>query len=259
MAFQSGTQIRPELANADLSGFQRAAEINAQMLAQLGQDIGRAVQGYREGKIKKERSEQRQFVIGGILEDQGVDITTEDGQGLVKALSKNEDLFNTYQNVQMNQAKLDVMKQPIESKKIGGFEVLTKGGKFLQARSGDKPMTPKEKAELNLIQERTEALKNKPTLKPSELLKLLESEVDGVTLSGYLDELRQTKEISEGKLHQKGFFNLDEKQVTAFDNMIRSFPQLLPDDMPDAVKKYYGVEGGNTMDVDGITIEVIPE
>jgi len=41
--------------------------------------------------------------------------------------------------------------------------------------------------------------------------------------------------------------------------MIRSFPQLLPDDMPDAVKKYYGVGGGNTMDVDGITIEVIPE
>ena len=40
MAFQSGTQIRPELANADLSGFQRAAEIQGQMVAQLGQDIG---------------------------------------------------------------------------------------------------------------------------------------------------------------------------------------------------------------------------
>jgi hypothetical protein len=50
MAFQSGTQIRPELANADLSGFQRAAEINAQMLAQLGQDIGEGIQSYRKNK-----------------------------------------------------------------------------------------------------------------------------------------------------------------------------------------------------------------
>lgn len=50
MAFQSGTQIRPELANADLSGFQRAAEINAQMLAQLGQDIGEGIQSYQKNK-----------------------------------------------------------------------------------------------------------------------------------------------------------------------------------------------------------------
>ncbi len=118
MAFQSGTQIRPELANADLSGFQRAAEINAQMLAQLGQDIGRAIQGYREGKIKKKRGEQRQFVVGELLKDQGVDITTEDGQGLVKALSKNEDLFNTYQNVQMNQAKLQSIEQDKKDQEI---------------------------------------------------------------------------------------------------------------------------------------------
>jgi hypothetical protein len=50
MAFQLGTQIRPELANADLSGFQRAAEINAQMLAQLGQDIGEGIQSYQKNK-----------------------------------------------------------------------------------------------------------------------------------------------------------------------------------------------------------------
>lgn len=50
MAFQSGTQIRPELANADLSGFQRAAEINAQMLSQLGQDISEGIQSYQKNK-----------------------------------------------------------------------------------------------------------------------------------------------------------------------------------------------------------------
>jgi len=118
MAFQSGTQIRPELANADLSGFQRAAEIQGQMIAQLGQDIGRAIQGYREGKIKKERSEQRQFAVKGILDKMGVDTTTEDGQGLVKALSKNEDLFNLYQNVEINQAKLDSIKQDKKDQEV---------------------------------------------------------------------------------------------------------------------------------------------
>jgi hypothetical protein len=53
MAFQSGTQIRPELANADLSGFQRAAEINAQMLSQLGQDIGGAIKAHA---VKKQEA-----------------------------------------------------------------------------------------------------------------------------------------------------------------------------------------------------------
>ncbi len=111
MAFQSGTQIRPELANADLSGFQRAAEIQGQMVAQLGQDIGRAVQGYREGKIKKERSEQRQFAVKGILNEMGVDTTTKDGEGIAKALSNNPDLFDKYEQTQMNQIKLDSIKQ----------------------------------------------------------------------------------------------------------------------------------------------------
>jgi len=111
MAFQSGTQIRPELANADLSGFQRAAEIQGQMVAQLGQDIGKAVQGYREGKIKKERSEQRQFAVKGILNEMGVDTTTKDGEGIAKALSNNPDLFDKYEQTQMNQIKLDSIKQ----------------------------------------------------------------------------------------------------------------------------------------------------
>jgi len=111
MAFQSGTQIRPELANADLSGFQRAAEIQGQMVAQLGQDIGRAVQGYREGKIKKERSEQRQFAVKSILNEMGVDTTTKDGEGIAKALSNNPDLFDKYEQTQMNQIKLDSIKQ----------------------------------------------------------------------------------------------------------------------------------------------------
>ncbi len=51
MAFQTGTTIRPELATADFSGFARAAEIQANSLAQLGATIGSAI---RKHKAKKE-------------------------------------------------------------------------------------------------------------------------------------------------------------------------------------------------------------
>ena len=53
MAFQVGSQIRPELGNADYSGFARAAEIQANTLAQLGSAIGGAIQDHQAKKAKK--------------------------------------------------------------------------------------------------------------------------------------------------------------------------------------------------------------
>jgi len=53
MAFQVGSQIRPELGNADYSGFVRAAEIQASTLAQLGSAIGGAIQDHQAKKAKK--------------------------------------------------------------------------------------------------------------------------------------------------------------------------------------------------------------
>lgn len=50
MGFQTGTQIRPELANADYSGFANAASIRAQALANLGQEIGEGIQKYQKNK-----------------------------------------------------------------------------------------------------------------------------------------------------------------------------------------------------------------
>ena len=51
MAFQTGSPIRPELADADLSGFANAGMIQGQALAQLGATIGSAIQKH---KVKKE-------------------------------------------------------------------------------------------------------------------------------------------------------------------------------------------------------------
>ena len=57
MAFQTGTQIRPELANADYSGFVNAANIRAQAMMNLGEQIGGAITKYQVNKQKKEEQE----------------------------------------------------------------------------------------------------------------------------------------------------------------------------------------------------------
>jgi len=57
MAFQAGTQIRPELANADYSGFVNAANIRAQAMMNLGEQIGGAITKYQVNKQKKEEQE----------------------------------------------------------------------------------------------------------------------------------------------------------------------------------------------------------
>ena len=67
MAFQSGSTIRPELANADLSGFANAASIQANALAQLGATIGSAIQVAGEKKKEKALSKQAQEMVFGFL------------------------------------------------------------------------------------------------------------------------------------------------------------------------------------------------
>jgi len=67
MAFQAGSRIRPELGNADFSGFANAATIQANSLAQLGATIGSAIQVAGEKKKEKALSKQAQEMIFGML------------------------------------------------------------------------------------------------------------------------------------------------------------------------------------------------
>lgn len=50
MAFQAGTQIRPELGNADYSGFANAANIRAQAMADFGSKISEGIEKYKKNK-----------------------------------------------------------------------------------------------------------------------------------------------------------------------------------------------------------------
>lgn len=145
MAFQSGTQIRPELANADLSGFQRAAEINAQMLAQLGQDIGGAIKAHavKKQEAKDVKIRENYFISKGYSPDvskmyakdpeeavklmefdarnqqhqinqaklKSIEQQTSQSAALFPAQQKAQELGN-----QVTQAQLDAMGQPVQPK-----------------------------------------------------------------------------------------------------------------------------------------------
>lgn len=69
MAFQVGSRIRPELGNADFSGFARAAEIQASTLAQLGATIGGAIQERAEKKKEKALTKQAKQTLYGMVKN----------------------------------------------------------------------------------------------------------------------------------------------------------------------------------------------
>lgn len=50
MAFLSGSQVRPELGDADYSGFARAGEIQGQAMANIGQSIASGIDAYKKKK-----------------------------------------------------------------------------------------------------------------------------------------------------------------------------------------------------------------
>jgi hypothetical protein len=78
MAFQTGTQIRPELADADYSGFVNAASIRAQSLADLGAQIGGAIKARGEKKEKARLNKQAAEMVLGLSQQYGLGIETMD-------------------------------------------------------------------------------------------------------------------------------------------------------------------------------------
>lgn len=82
MAFQVGTRVRPELGAIDYSGFTRAAEMQAQTLANIGAAIGGGIQMHQQKKAQKAMDQQadsflfntsqQQTPLGQSLRDLGV-------------------------------------------------------------------------------------------------------------------------------------------------------------------------------------------
>ena len=98
MAFQAGTQIRPELANADYSGFVNAASIRAEALANLGAQIGGAIKASNEKKEKARLNKQAAELLLGLSQQYGLGIeNTDQANTAVNVLGP--EAFNIITNV----------------------------------------------------------------------------------------------------------------------------------------------------------------
>jgi hypothetical protein len=120
MAFQTGTQIRPELANADYSGFVNAANIRAQAMMNLGEQIGGAIKDYQ---IKKEEGEQRKVRYETILPYMQDKFGEEEGKNLSNLFAKQPKDFNAVYQFMALEQDTNILKDAIAVNTDTGGEV----------------------------------------------------------------------------------------------------------------------------------------
>lgn len=136
MAFQVGTRVRPELGNADFSGFGRAAEIQAASLAQLGATIGGAINKYRVNKQKKEEEKIRYETILPYITQQ---FGASEGEMMAKTFSKDPataaSILQFIKLMNKEQFKPSVVD-------LNGIKLIeTSEGNFVQPRAEDDERT----------------------------------------------------------------------------------------------------------------------
>ena len=119
MAFQAGSQVRPELGRIDYSGFTQAAGIEGQALANLGSMIGGAIV---EGAKKKKENEKLKLAtasVTNVLQDnpyarmmfgipEGTEVTEDVVKPIVKAYGTEESLgLTTKLNLALIESMID--------------------------------------------------------------------------------------------------------------------------------------------------------
>jgi hypothetical protein len=107
MGFQTGSQIRPELGNADYSGFANAANIRANALANLGEQIGGAIESYG---IKKEKKANQKLRYESILPYTTQQFGAEEGEKMAQQFALDPALTSQvmqFATIQKDQEVLD--------------------------------------------------------------------------------------------------------------------------------------------------------
>jgi hypothetical protein len=309
MAFQVGTQVRPELGRADLSGFERSGQYIGQALANLGQEIGAGIENYQKNKTITATS-LAQLEALGATNPEAIAAVKAAGGDLAKSYAniekgdyKQRDVLSTLGAMQtyvseqdrqrqiklqafeeqLAQSKLDLARQTearvaktSETEQALAERRVALGEKELELKqsiaeaqmNGDPAAARQAEAELGKTQAETDKLKaqtaelGKPKpMTPTERMRLIETQVGDVTFGQYLQELKQTKKIKGGELHQRGLFNFDEDQIAAFDNIMRTYPEFLKG-MPQAVKDYYATKNDAPTSVtlgNGTTVTLAPQ
>ena len=146
MAFQAGSRIRPELGNADYSGFARAAEIQANSLAQLGATIGGAIQVAGEKKKEKALSKQAQEMVFGMLKKEPAqaaffglpeDFTIADVKPIVDVIGVKPSIaLITQLNMASMQAQTPSLPSVTQAQKFDEYLGTLGGGKDVILKNG---------------------------------------------------------------------------------------------------------------------------
>jgi len=106
MAFQTGSRVRPELADADLSGFARSGEFIGAGLANLGAQIGQGIEKYK--KKKQDAADDEEFAQA--VEPYLMNITggdPDEARSLAKFLRKDPAAFDAIQSLRRNKIEQD--------------------------------------------------------------------------------------------------------------------------------------------------------
>jgi len=107
MAFQAGTPVDPRLMQADYSGFTNAANIRANALANLGQQIGGAIESYG---IKKEKKANQKLRYESILPYTTQQFGAEEGEKMAQQFALDPALTSQvmeFAAIQKDQQALD--------------------------------------------------------------------------------------------------------------------------------------------------------
>jgi len=107
MAFQAGTRVDPRLMQADYSGFTNAANIRANALANLGQQIGGAIESYG---IKKEKKANQKLRYESILPYTTQQFGAEEGEKMAQQFALDPALTSQvmeFAAIQKDQQALD--------------------------------------------------------------------------------------------------------------------------------------------------------
>jgi hypothetical protein len=104
MAFQTGSRVRPELADANFSGFARSGEYYGAALANLGAQIGQGIEKYK--KKKQDAADDAAFaqaIEPYLMPLAGND--PDEAKAMAKFLRKDPAAFNAIQSLRESQAE----------------------------------------------------------------------------------------------------------------------------------------------------------
>jgi hypothetical protein len=280
MAFQKGSQIRPELMRGDMSGFAQAAQFKAQegqMWGQAMQNLGEQIGGVIKQKQVKEEQKKKDEAAVNVLIANGIapaDAKAAVGSGMADTILEmsqqekkmkaqaQQDAATAAHRASVLQGQAGQLKVAQEAEaRLGAASTATQVNEAARLKmaqdAANRPVDPMVAAQAQADLDKTKAATAEATartgqvgqMSTAERVKLMGTVVDDVSFGDYLQTLKKVDEYDGGREWNVKGSVFDKKQIAAFDNVIRNNPEFIAD-MPKAVKDYFGytdTPGGGTL------------